>query len=66
MHFPDSFENLSRVEIMDLLIEYDCCIQAANDGDYYKDGWYPVCIAEFYDNEYQEILNEKDEYDDSN
>ncbi len=44
-----------------VLIEYDKYIQQANEEDKYKDGWKPVCIEEFYNNDLDEIL--KDEED---
>lgn len=54
-------ENLSKERLLDLLKCYDEYIQSANDDDRYKDGWYPVCIEEFYYNEYQLILEERGE-----
>jgi len=52
-------ESLDRAELMDLLNEYDKYIQTANDEDYFASGWRPVCLAEFFDNEYQEILENR-------
>lgn len=52
--------DLSQKELLDLLAEYDSYIQNANDEDYYTDGWRPVCVNEFYDCEYQEILEERE------
>jgi hypothetical protein len=51
MPIPDS---ISKEELMELLNEYDKYIQEANDDDRYADGWMPVCINEFYDNEWNE------------
>ena len=62
MPIPD---NISKEELMDLLIAYDKYIQDANDDDSYAKGWYPVCINEFYDNEFQEINEEKPSEKDS-
>lgn len=45
-------EELSKEELLDLIDAYDRYIQNANDEDRYPDGWYPVCIHEFYDCEY--------------
>ena len=44
---------LSRADLVDLLEAYDHYIQDANDEQRYREGWYPVCINEFYDNEYR-------------
>ena len=46
--------NLTTQEIMELLYAYDSYIQDANDGDLYLDGWKPVCIEEFYMNDFKE------------
>jgi len=47
-------DELSKDELLGLLYAYDKYIQEANKEDRYREGWYPVCIAEFYDNEYQD------------
>ena len=52
-------KDLSKEELLDLLKEYDMYIQDANDDNRYKDGWYPVCLDEFYENEYQDILENR-------
>ena len=46
-------ESLSKEELLDLLIAYDKYIQEANDDNRYAEGWFPVCIEEFYDNDYE-------------
>lgn len=51
---PD-FNELPREDLLDLLVEYDRYIQDANDEDKFHDGWRPVCIEEFYQNEFQMI-----------
>lgn len=51
-------EKMSKEEIEALLSEYDKYIQTANEEDKYSTGWKPVCLAEFYDNEFQEIMRE--------
>ncbi len=48
-------EGLSKEELIALLDAYDTYIQEANDEDRYKTGWKPVCVMEFYDNEFQEV-----------
>ena len=54
-------EELSREELLDLIKEYDSYIQEANEEDRYSDGWYPVCINEFLNNDYPLIKEEKEE-----
>ena len=54
---------LSRRKLADVMNEYDKYIQAANESDRYEEGWKPVCIEEFYNNEYQQILDERDDPD---
>ena len=46
---------LSKEELLDVIRMYDHYIQDANEEDRYADGWYPVCIEEFYENDYKEI-----------
>ena len=44
---------LNKEELLELLEAYDY-IQDANDGDRYRGGdFYPVCIAEFYMNDFE-------------
>jgi hypothetical protein len=43
--------SLGHDEAIDLLICYDTYIQRANDENKYVGGWYPVCIAEYYESE---------------
>lgn len=44
-------EELNRDDLYELLYYYNQYIQHASDTDAYKDGWYPVCIEEFYSND---------------
>jgi hypothetical protein len=53
---------LSKDELLDVLREYDRYIQSANEDNRYREGWFPVCINEFYDNEYQMVLEERGQY----
>ena len=46
---------IKEEHLRELLKEYDYYIQQANEEDKYKTGWKPVCIMEFYNNEFQEI-----------
>lgn len=45
-------DNLTKPELINLLDAYDKYIQEANDDNKYVDGWYPVSIEEFYNNDY--------------
>jgi hypothetical protein len=56
-----SIRDLDKETLLDLLKQYDMYIQDANDDNRYADGWYPVCISEFLNCEYQEILEEREE-----
>jgi len=47
---------LKQIELLKLLGQYDKYIQTANEENYYKNGWFPACIEEFYNNEFQEGL----------
>ena len=47
-------KDLSKDELLSLLKAYDEYIQDANDGDLYGNGWKPVCIKEFYYNDYED------------
>jgi len=51
---------LEKDELLELLNAYDRYIQDANDDDRYREGWYPVCIDEFYDHEFQALMGEDD------
>lgn len=44
---------LNKKELLELLKAYDEYIQDANDGERYSDGFYPVCIKEFYMNDFE-------------
>ena len=46
-------KELDITELMALLIAYDDYIQDANDGDRYSDGFKPVCVSEFYMNDFE-------------
>nr|DAM23887.1 MAG TPA: hypothetical protein [Caudoviricetes sp.] len=47
-------DKLTEHELLKLITAYDSYIQRANDECLYKDEWYPVCIEEFYHNEFEE------------
>ena len=46
-------KELNKEELVELLEAYDEYIQDANDGQLYLDGFYPVCISEFYQNDFE-------------
>lgn len=46
--------NLTKQELIDLIYSYDKYIQDANNNNRYFEGWFPVCVNEFYEWEYQE------------
>lgn len=50
----DILKDLGTKELIDLLTAYDDYIQDANDGDRYSDGFKPVCISEFYMNDFEQ------------
>ena len=49
---------LDRDGLLELIEAYDDYIQDANDDNSYRDGWRPVCVEEFLNNELTE-----DEYE---
>jgi len=61
-NMPIPWETISREEALELLREYDIYIQEANDEDKFESGWRPVCINEFYDNEWRDILEQLGPY----
>ena len=48
-------KGLDKEELIALLDAYDTYMQEANDEDKYRGGWRPVCVMEFYNNEFQEL-----------
>jgi len=56
MAIIEDLNNLTKKELLDLIKEYDKYIQEANDLNKYDCGFYPVCINEFYNNDYFEII----------
>ncbi|AMN31046.1 hypothetical protein [Clostridium perfringens] len=50
-------ERLSKEELLEVVKEYDRYIQDANEEDLYIEGWKPVCVEEFYNNDFQELKN---------
>ena len=51
----------SPLELTFLIKEYDKYIQEANEENKYAEGWFPVCISEFYNNEFQ-LINTGEAY----
>ncbi len=56
-----AIKKLNKKELYDFLCHYDIYIQDANEKDLYHEGWRPVCMGEFYDCEYQDILENNKE-----
>lgn len=56
MPIPD---DITKGELLALLKEYNKYIQDANDEQKYDTGWRPVCIDEFYDNEWSEFKEDE-------
>ena len=50
-------DDLGRDELIALIDAYDEYIQDANEERKYETGWMPVCVDEFYDCEFQELMN---------
>ena len=48
-----NLKEISKEELIALISEYDSYIQEANEQEKYDTGWKPVCIAEFYGNEFR-------------
>lgn len=46
-----------------LLALYEDYIRTANEENQYRDGWYPVCINEYQDVEYEAYLIDPDEFE---
>jgi len=44
---------LTKDELLDLIFAYNRYIQEANEENKYAEGWFPVCISEFLDNDYE-------------
>ena len=47
--------NLPHEALYDILRAYDNYIYAACEDRRFEEGWQPVGIAEFYENEYQDV-----------
>ena len=45
--------DLSPEELICLLEAYNADIQEANEENRYLEGWYPVCIEEFLNNDFE-------------
>ena len=50
---------LDRDTLIELIEAYDDYIQSANNENSYRDGWRPVCIDEFLNNEFLEEYDEE-------
>lgn len=64
MYIWEEISQLDHADLFNLLSEYDRYVIEVCDRE---DGSVPVCVAEFYMNEYQEILEgERPSYGESN
>ena len=52
-------KDIPRMEYEALMHSYDEYIQDANDEDRYEEGWKPVCLNEYHDNEWSEFHREE-------
>ena len=52
---PSSVTELSREQLAGLLSAYDSYIVTAFDARLPETGWTPVCVSEFYENEYRNV-----------
>lgn len=55
---PKQIADMDRLQLIQLLDSYDTYIQDANTDNKYAGGWMPVCINEYFDNEFQSELEE--------
>ena len=53
MPIPDG---ICRTELLALVHAYDKYMEEAREEDKFATGWRPVCIDEFYDNEFMELI----------
>lgn len=49
------YDHFPQEDLVDLLRAYDCYISTAADAGLLTTGWTPVCVEEFYENEYQNV-----------
>lgn len=54
-------KDLEYEDLVRLADEYNYYVQCFPDENYVDEGEYPVSIHEFYENEYQEIINCEEE-----
>lgn len=57
----DIIKELNKKELLDLLKSYDLYIQEFYE--YHDNSQTPVCIAEYYNNDYQEMLEGNFDYE---
>jgi hypothetical protein len=56
-------EIFDKEELVIIMNEYDEYIQEANDNNKYDDGWLPVCISEFIQNDLLYVLENIEDYE---
>lgn len=57
------YDNFKQEDLVDLLKAYDSYIATAADAGLLKTGWTPVCVEEFYENEYQNVWQQGESFD---
>lgn len=61
MSLLDDLKDFTKEELLDIINEYDkYIIQFMEEHGDCTDGSTPVCVAEFNDCEYEEILNDRE------
>lgn len=61
--YGPSYQDAGHLELLDLLSAYDRYVQEFFEAGKHEDGSTPVCIAEFYDNEFQQLQQEQEDED---
>lgn len=57
------YDNFKQEDLVDLLKAYDSYVSTAADAGLLTSGWTPVCVEEFYDNEYQNVWKQGESFD---
>lgn len=56
------YEDLNKEELLDLLKAYESYIVEASNSNAFQTGWTPVCIEEFYTEEYQGLWKKGEDF----
>lgn len=57
------YSDLNQEDLLDLLTAYDNYIATAADAGLFSRGWTPVCMGEFFENEYQSVWQAGEDFD---